>query len=159
MLILVGCTQTKAGEDVSDVPVKPKVGFRAPDFTLTDLNGNKVKLSDFKGKVVFLNFWATWCPPCRAEMPHIQEIHEKKGNKVKILAVNVKESSEQVKKFIEKNGYTFTVLKDKTGEIANSYLVRGIPKTLVINKKGIIKAQHVGSMNKMKMNNLITKAF
>ncbi|ADL11561.1 TlpA family protein disulfide reductase [Acetohalobium arabaticum] len=159
ILLLVGCTQTELREKASDVPIKPKVDFKAPDFTLTDLNGKKVKLSDFKGQVVFLNFWATWCPPCRAEMPHIQEIHQEKGNKVKVLAVNVKESPKKVKEFMEKNGYNFTVLMDKTGEVANDYLVRGIPKTLIINQERVITTEHVGSMNKTKMNNLLTEAF
>ncbi|KXS43539.1 MULTISPECIES: TlpA family protein disulfide reductase [unclassified Candidatus Frackibacter] len=169
ILFLVGCSQLsfKKGtgseqtkEEINNIPIKPQVGFRAPDFTLTDLNGKQVSLSDFRGKqVVFINFWASWCPPCRAEMPYIEEVHQEGKDKVKVLAVNLKESKSKVQNFVEKNDYNFTVLLDKTGEIANNYLVRGIPKTVIVDKNGIIKAQHVGAMNKDQMNKLINKAF
>ncbi|MBM7623959.1 TlpA family protein disulfide reductase [Sporohalobacter salinus] len=159
VLAFVGCTQTRMGQETSDVPIKPKVNFRAPDFTLTDLNGNKVKLSDFRGQVVFLNFWASWCPPCKEEMPYIQEIYDERGNNVKVLAINVRESPSKVKQFIKKKDYEFTVLTDENGKVSSNYLIRGIPKTLIINENGIIKAQNTGSMNKTKMNNLIKQAF
>lgn len=163
ILVLVGCSQLGLKESskqaVEDLQVKPEVGFRAPDFTLTDLEGDQVSLSDFRGeRIVFVNFWASWCPPCRAEMPYIQEIYEEGRDQVKVLAVNLKESEEKVNKFMQKNGYEFTALLDNDGEVANTYLVRGIPKTVVIDKNGVIKGKHVGSMNKEQMNKLINKA-
>jgi DsbE subfamily thiol:disulfide oxidoreductase len=162
IFIFVGCSKlgVNQGSNVAeDVPVKVEVDFRSPDFTLTNLEGNQLKLSEFVGeKVLFINFWATWCPPCRSEMPSIQEIHEENRDEVKVLAVNVKESRTKVSEFINKEGYDFTVLLDKTGEVANTYLVRGIPKTVVVDKRGVIKAVHVGSMNKEQMKKIINKA-
>ncbi|SKA12869.1 TlpA family protein disulfide reductase [Selenihalanaerobacter shriftii] len=160
MILLVGCSQSDAEQQANeDIPVKVQVGFRAPNFTLTNLDGKEVSLSDFRGeKVVFINFWATWCPPCRLEMPHMQEIYEEMQDRVKILAVNVKEPQNKVSNFIDSNGYDFTVLSDKDGKIAADYLVRGIPKTLIVDKNGVIKAQHVGAMNKEQMKEIISKA-
>lgn len=158
LLLLVGCGR-QGSKVAEDVPIKPEVDFRAPDFTLTNLAGNEVSLFDFVGeKIVFINFWASWCPPCRAEMPYIQQIHENNKDKVKVLTVNLRESRQKVNEFVENNDYNFTVLLDKKGEIAQNYLVRGVPKTFVVDKNGIIKAKHVGSMTKEQMNKLINEA-
>ena len=87
----------------------------AKDFKLKDLNGNEISLSQFKGKKVFLNFWATWCPPCKAEMPDIEKVYnETKDSDLVILAVNINEKKDTVKSFIEKSKYHFTVLLDST---------------------------------------------
>lgn len=129
------------------------------DFELNDLEGNKVKLSDYSGKIVFLNFWATWCPPCRAEMPHMQEIHEEYED-VAILAVNStstelrggrdsKKAKGQVKKFIDSEGYTFPVLLDADDEVSMTYNaifpLTGIPTTFVIDKEGTIRYVRPGT--------------
>ena len=132
---------------------------QAPDFTLLDLEGNEVALSSYQGdKVVFLNFWASWCPPCRNEMPAMQKIYEQRAEEVKILAVNVREDKQEVRNFIEKEGYGFSVLLDQDGEVANTYLVRGIPKTVIIDKKRVITREHVGALNKTQMDKLIDEA-
>ncbi|MDS8877070.1 TlpA disulfide reductase family protein, partial [Streptococcus pneumoniae] len=94
-------------------------GQTAPDFTLTDQNGDTVKLSDYRGKKVILNFWATWCPPCRAEMPHMQEFHENNTDgDVVILAVNLTaqdNGEEAIRSFIDEFGLTFSIPMDETG--------------------------------------------
>ena len=118
----------------------------ANDFTLKDLNGAAHSLSDYKGKSVFLNFWATWCPPCRAEMPSMQEVYEKMDkDKYVMLAVNIREEREAVKSFISQNGYTFPILLDPDGRVASKYAVRGIPTTYLIDEKGKVVNKIVGS--------------
>lgn len=121
-------------------------GQMAIDFTLADLEGVKVKLSDYKGKVVFLNFWATWCPPCRREMPSMQELHEKLKKKDFImLAVSIDRTGlSAVGPFVEKNGYTFKVLVDPSGKAASKYRVSSIPATFIIDKEGKIIDRVIG---------------
>ncbi|MGQ9628898.1 MAG: TlpA family protein disulfide reductase [bacterium] len=109
----------------------------APDFALESISGQEVKLSDFRGKVVFLNFWATWCPPCRAEMPSMERLHRKfDGEDFAILAVDIQESAKTVRKFVNDFGLTFTVLLDTRGRVASQYGVRGIPATFIIDREG-----------------------
>ena len=124
-----------------------KIG--APDFTLVDQYGETHTLSDYKGKTVFLNFWATWCPPCKGEMPDIQKLYEKYGNNGEDLVVlgvanpktdgypyNQDGTQEEVEKFLTDNGYTFPVVMDTTGEIFNQYGIRSFPTTFMIDKDG-----------------------
>ncbi len=120
--------------------------MEAPAFTLKDLDGNDVTLSSYKGKVVLLNFWATWCPPCRAEMPSMQRLSDGlEGEKIELIAVNVAESTKTVEKFIEENGYTFTVLLDPNAYIAATYGFRSIPTTYIIDAEGYALGMVVGS--------------
>ena len=118
----------------------------ATDFTLLDLEGNKHTLSDYKGKVVFLNFWATWCPPCRAEMPSMQKLYETwDKDKFVMLAVNIGESREKVRSFAESNGYTFPILLDEDQKVARKYGIRGIPATYLIDEQGNMVNKVVGA--------------
>ena len=118
----------------------------AVDFTISYLDGTTTSLSDHAGKLVFLNFWATWCPPCRAEMPSMEEIHSRfQGEPFTILAVNVQEGAPTVQPFVEEFGYTFPVLLDESGSTAGEYGVRGIPTTYMIGPDGIVLAQLVGT--------------
>ncbi|HUV43418.1 MAG TPA: TlpA disulfide reductase family protein [Dehalococcoidales bacterium] len=119
----------------------------APDFTLKDLDGNTVRLSDLRGKVVFLNFWATWCPPCRAEMPDIEKVHRKyRDRDVVVLGIDLRESVSTVRAFIGEGGYTWTFLLDTTGKVGSMYQVRGIPASYFIDRKGVIRAVAIGAM-------------
>ena len=123
-----------------------QVGNQAPDFTLSDLDGNNVSLSDFRGQGVLLNFWASWCGPCRAEMPYLQQIHEEWSYLgVVLLTVNLEESSATARDFAISNKLSFPVLLDTQAEVAREYGVSGIPTTLFIDKDGIIKERKVGS--------------
>ena len=116
------------------------------NFTLEDLNGKKVSLSDYKGKAVMLNFWATWCPPCRREMPSMEKLYSK-INKAgfEILAVNIQEDKKTVSDFVSKNKYTFPVLLDTEAEAASIYQIRTIPTTFLVDKKGYLRAVFNGS--------------
>lgn len=126
----------------------PNVGQLAPDFTLTDLEGKTVKLSDLRGRAVLLNFWASWCPPCRAEMPDLQEAHEQYGDDIRILAVNIQEDREVVKDFVREFGLTFTVLLDSDGSVARTYRIAAIPTSFFIDRSGIIRLRWVGALSK-----------
>lgn len=111
------------------------------DFTLEDLEGSPVSLKDFRGKLVFLNFWATWCGFCRKEMPSIERLWQKfKEEDFVILAVDVEEGGDWVRPFVEENGYTFPILLDPTGEVAYTYRIPQLPTTYLIDPEGMIFA-------------------
>lgn len=121
---------------------------KAIDFKLKDLNGKNVSLSDFKGKKVLLNFWATWCPPCRAEMPDIEKLYlEDKDSDLVILAVNLGEDTQTVKSFIDKNKYNFNILLDSDQAVAIKYNIVSIPTSFFIDKEGNIVSKKVGAMS------------
>lgn len=121
-------------------------GAEAADFTLPDLNGKPVSLKDFRGKVVFLNIWATWCTTCEEEMPSMEALARGlKGRPFEIIAVSIdSESPEKVKKYITRLGLTFTVLHDRSGKIRDVYKTTGVPETFIIDQKGIIAEKVIG---------------
>lgn len=124
----------------------------ALDFTLEDMNGNKVTLSDYKGKTIFLNFWASWCGPCTYEMPFIEQLHkDNKDSDFVIITVNLEETKSTISKFMDDEKYSFPVLMDDKGEVANLYGVSGIPLSLMINKDFRIVSAHEGYMNDYEM--------
>lgn len=136
----------------------------AIDFTLTDQYGNTHKLSDYKGKTVFLNFWATWCSPCRAEMPDIQKLYESAEaegeNALVVLGVAApnlenEKSEEEIKAFLEENGYTYPVLMDTTGEVFISYGVNAFPTTFMITREGEVFGYASGQLNEETMKSIV----
>ena len=135
-------------------------GETALDFELTTLEGNTVRLSDYKGKKVVLNFWATWCPPCRAEMPHMQTYYEEQANKenVEILAVNMTNLDhgvDKVEAFVEEFSLSFPIPMDETGDIGTKYQAVTIPTTYMIDTDGRIQHKIVGPMDEEMMVNFI----
>lgn len=128
---------------LSPVAAKPP----APDFNLPNSEGQSVKLSDLRGKVVVLNFWATWCPPCREEMPSMQTLWESfKGDDFELLAVNVGEDEDMVFAFRHELSKTlkFPILLDEKSQVARTYPIRGLPTTYVLDKQGRIVYQALG---------------
>lgn len=120
--------------------------FEAEGFTLEDLGGSMVSLKDFRGKVIFLNFWASWCGPCRIEMPAMELLWQVfQDDDFVILAVDVKEERDTVSSFIEKNDYTFPVLLDSRGKVANMYEVRAYPTSFLIDWEGKVAGKAVGA--------------
>lgn len=119
-------------------------GDLAPDFELTTLTGETVKLSDYRGKKIMLNFWASWCPPCRSEMPHMETYYDeyKDTADMEILAVNMtrteKDKEESAKAFVEEFGLTFPVLLDLEGKVMKMYRVKAYPTTYILNTEGVI---------------------
>lgn len=161
----------KTDDDISSEDNKVsgnKKVIAAYDFTLTDQYGNTHTLSDYKGKVVFLNFWATWCPPCQKEMPHIEELYKEYGQneeEVIFLGVanpksekypnNADETKEEVTAFLEENDYTFPTVFDETGEIYGQYAISSFPTTFMIDKEGNFYGYIPGMLTKDIMINII----
>jgi peroxiredoxin len=118
----------------------------AETFTLKTLEGGTVSLEDYRGKLIFLNFWATWCPPCRAEMPSMQKLWENfKEEGFVILAIDIQEDSGLVSSFVNERGLSFPVLLDEKGKVSRSYGIRGIPTTFLLNPEGEIIGKAVGA--------------
>ena len=135
----------------------------APDFTIYDAAGTPVKLSDFRGKPVVLNFWASWCGPCKSEMPEFQAEFEACGDEVQFLIVNLTDGSRETVKtasdYIAQQGYTFPVYFDTQYTAANAYQVRSIPATYFIDENGYVVAQFTGAMNAQQLQQGISLIF
>lgn len=134
--------------DEANVEIGLEKGKQAPDFELNTLDGETVKLSDFRGERVLLNFWATWCPPCRAEMPDMQKFYEDKD--VVILAVDALETErtiDNVHEFAEEFGVTFDILLDENSKALTIYDVISFPTTYMIDSNGIIQNMAPGALN------------
>lgn len=131
-----------------------EVGSQVSDFELADLNGNMVKLSDFKGKTVVINFWATWCPPCKKEMPDFDLLDKelKKKNDAVLLAINMtdgkRDTKSKVEAFVKENGYGMRVLLDTEGKAAKLYDIKWLPTTVVVDRKGKLRWQIFGETTK-----------
>lgn len=151
LLILVAISFILYVSVVKDGEKVVKVGDKAPLFELKNLEGEKVALSDYKGKGVILNFWGTWCNPCKEEMPDLNrmnKIYHSKG--VEVLTVHVKDSPQQVKQFFSElpEEVELMVALDGSGDVMRAYNANDLPNTYVIDKNGIIKAHHKGQMSR-----------
>ena len=128
-------------------PPSPREGFSAPDFTLETLNGEQISLSELRGKVVLVNFWASWCPPCRAEMPAIESVYRSyKGLGLEVLAVNTTNQDDvtAAAAFVQELGLSFPIPLDHAGAVSASYNLRGLPSSYFIDRQGIIRSVVVG---------------
>jgi len=134
----------------------PRLEREAPDFSLRTLDGKEVQLSDFRGRPVWINFWATWCPPCRAETPDIQEVYENhESDGLVVLAISIGESPSTVSDYVKRTGTTFTTGVDQTTSIAAQYRIVGIPTHFFIDREGVIREWRIGSMSKKTMENKV----
>jgi peroxiredoxin len=133
-------------------------GSPAPQFELQSLSGEHIKLSDFHGRTVLINFWATWCGPCRLEMPAIQSRYERYGDELVVLAVNFDEEAPLVQQFTDELGLTFPVLLDPGGEVQRLYRVRGYPTTVFVDADGLIEIQHIGLMTEKQLDGYLAQA-
>jgi len=139
VLLVTGCS-------VSSRPSAAQEGELAPDFQLQNLDGKTVALKDFRGKTVLLNFWASWCSPCRAEMPYLQQIYEEWSDReFVLLTVNIGESPARVKEFLETNNLSLPVFLDAKKNVAQKYNVTAIPTSFFVDKNGIIQAKIIGA--------------
>jgi thiol-disulfide isomerase/thioredoxin len=142
IMLSVNTTSATAGKTSA-----PQAGFAAPDFTLKTPAGEEYTLSELKGSAVLVNLWATWCPPCRAEMPAIDKIYQEyKDQGFIVLAVNMTYQDEpaNVAPFIQKYNLTFPVLLEETGNVGAAYQLRSLPSSYFINRAGIIQEVVIG---------------
>ena len=154
-ILLVGgiiyFNQTSSGNVSKEA--RPEKGYVAPDFTLKNEQNEDVTLSQFKGKPVFINFWASWCPPCKVEMPFIQQAYEKYNDQVVFLGVNLtfNDSKAEAIQFMKDNGYQMPLLFDENPDqsktIAALYRANSIPTSVFIDKEGVIQNIHLGAMD------------
>ncbi len=135
----------------STQPTEPDPSRLAPDFTVYDYDGKPVKLSDMRGKPVVINFWASWCPPCKAEMPDFEEMYKKYGDEVVFMMVNMtdgdRETVELAKKHVEDNKFTFPVYFDTEMSAAYTYYVTNLPATYFIDADGNLITHAIGMIN------------
>lgn len=164
-VMLAGCGNNSADDTNPDTPLDDSIaadsadseesdpetydelseGDTAPDFSAETVGGGSFKLSEQSDKVVILNFWATWCPPCVGEMPAFQKLYDEYGDTLAVLAVNCMEDKETVDKFASDNGYTFPIAYDEEGDISMKYPSDGIPYTVIIGTDGKIANIYVGA--------------
>lgn len=141
------------------IPAETEAKVMAPDFTVTDYSGNKVKLSDYFGKPIVINFWATWCGPCKSELPAFDKAYAQYGEEIEFLMVNltdgVQDTEEKVRKFVSDGGYSFPVYFDTEYSAANAYGTYSIPVTVMINADGSVHDARIGAMNETTLFNLI----
>ena len=124
-------------------------GNLARDFALETVDGTEVSLSEYRGNVVLINFWATWCPPCRAEIPDLEAAYRtRQDDGFVVLGVNVEEPREAVAPFVEAMGMSYPVLLDKGGQVMKMYRAPGLPISLILDRDGVIRVRHVGFLTR-----------
>lgn len=139
-----------------DKPTGTNLGQRAPGFELSNLEGEQVNLSDFRGQYVVLNFWASWCPPCRQEMPELNRFHQQKEEFV-VLGVDIGEEEAKVNQFITQRGYDYPILLDKDRKVASTYQTTTIPTTYFLNPQGEIEYIKRGLLTKPELEKIADK--
>lgn len=133
----------------------------APNFTVVDIQGNPAQLADFIGKPIVLNFWASWCPPCKSEMPHFNKVYEEEKDNIVFLMVDLidgsRETVEVGQKYIDKSGFTFPVYFDTTGEASNVYRISALPTTVFIDREGNVISKSRGAISENHLRTTIEK--
>jgi len=136
----------------ANTPYSFDPGTPAPDITLQTVDGRIMSLTDLRGKAVMVNFWATWCPPCRSEMPDMQQLFAERGaTDLAIVAINVQEAAELVNQFVTRYGLKFPILMDPSGNAFTAYRVASLPTTYFIDKDGRIASVNVGALSRQGM--------
>ena len=140
VVLVAACSESGAA-----APQGVNTGNVARDFTLETVEGSSVSLTDHRGQVVLINFWATWCPPCRAEIPDLQSTYlERREDGFVVLGVNVEESRAQVQQFMDEVEMTYPALLDEGGEVLQTYRANGLPMSVLVDPEGVIQVRHVG---------------
>jgi peroxiredoxin len=142
-VITAGCSQSREEEKSPDQVAA--LGKPAPSFELQDTNGRIWKLADLRGQVVFVNFWATWCPPCREEMPAMQKLYElMPKDSFKMLTILSNDEPALATAFAAKGGFDFPILIDPGSQVAQAYGITGVPETYIVDKQGILQQKYLG---------------
>ncbi|WP_042348687.1 peroxiredoxin family protein [Bacillus massiliigorillae] len=157
LLLLISVAIVNAMEEKKE-PNLPglEVGEKAPNFTLENLKGEKVSLSDYKGQTVIVNFWATWCPPCRKEMPDLEKLYQQNNSNVEILAVNT-DTNNDVASFVKSMNLTFPILLDHQADVSGQYDIISFPTTYIIDKKGVIVKKQIGELSFERLNEMMSE--
>jgi cytochrome c biogenesis protein CcmG, thiol:disulfide interchange protein DsbE len=160
-MLWIWVSRVPAGDTPSEgsLPPAPVVGHPAPDIMLPALSGGDFKLSEQRGKPVVLNFWATWCPPCRAELPEFRSANERYASQVAIVGVNQAEPAETVAKLATELGITFPVPLDQRGNVSRAYGVRSLPTTFFIDRSGVIRQIHAGPLTEATLEQLLREIY
>jgi cytochrome c biogenesis protein CcmG/thiol:disulfide interchange protein DsbE len=142
----------------SAAPQWINVGNRARDFTLSSLDGSEVSLSDYRGDVVLVNFWATWCAPCRAEIPALEAAYQaRKDDGLVVLGVNIQESSQVIEPFAEEFAMSYPVLLDEQSRVMEAYRGLGLPMSILVDRDGVIQVRHVGILTAAQLESHLAK--
>ncbi|MBE0409966.1 MAG: redoxin domain-containing protein [Anaerolineales bacterium] len=161
IFIVIGVGQNSSDSDSilagRNVPNAFGIGSPAVNFELEDLEGNIISLKDFRDKAVLINFWATWCGPCRFEMPAIQSRFDQYEDDLDVIAINFDEPARVVQQFIDELGLTFTVLLDPGGTVQREYRVRAYPTTYFLDKEGVVKFLHIGYMSESQIDQYLNQ--
>jgi len=150
LVVATGCKkEDKAAKPAAKTVAGAVEGSAAPDFTVKDLAGQEVKLSSLKGKVVLVNFWATWCPPCKEEIPSMIKLNQSmSGKQFQMMAISIDEGGkEAVESYFKSSGLSLPAFLDLEGDVSRSYGTTGVPETFIIDKAGIIQKKIVGGMD------------
>ncbi|NNV06470.1 TlpA disulfide reductase family protein [Geobacillus sp. C56-T2] len=141
--------------ETSETEIGPEIGHAAPDLALPTLGGEPVKLSDWRGKAVVLNFWTSWCPPCKEEMPELEKFYKQHGHEVAVLAVHLttRDTLDNAERFAKSRNLTLPVALDVRGEAFYHYRVQTIPTTYIIDPNGVIRKKIVGPVTAARLEN------
>jgi len=154
LVLLAAACKTSPDEGVREAP---EIGALAPGFTLKSTQGTNISLKDHRGQVVLINFWATWCPPCRQEMPGIQAMYQAHEGDLAVLAIDNDEPLPLVLEFQKEFGLTFDILMDPAARVQNEYRIRSYPTSLFVDKNGIIKFIHIGLMTESQLGEYLSQ--
>lgn len=158
VLLLLAATLVACGDSEPSGLSGVNEGNLASDFTLEALDGSEVSPSEYRGNVVLINFWATWCPPCRAEIPDIEGAYRaRKDDGLVVLGVDVEESREAVAPFVEAMGMTYPVLLDESGQVLKMYRAIGLPMSLILDQDGVIQVRHMGALTGAQLEDYLTQ--
>ncbi len=133
--------------DLGAAPTVARTGFRAPSFSLATLDGKKVTLDGLRGRPVLINFWATWCPPCQAELPALQAASTRyAGDGLLVVGVDMAESQDTVAAFAQQLGLHFPLALDRDGKVTGQYGVRGLPTSIFVDRQGVVRSTYTGAL-------------
>ena len=153
-------TVSGGNPDTGNLPVAPVIEALAPNFRLIDVRNNRtLQLSDLRGKPVFVNFWGTWCQPCRVEMPEMQKIYDQYKDQVEIVGISMgpRDTPESVRQFLNENHYGWTFIHDPDYAVATEYRIQAIPTSFFIDRNGVIKAMNIGPMDTATIQGYLSK--
>ncbi len=157
--IIAGRAPSDGLEAAGSLPAAPAIGHPAPDFTLTTLDGDTLTLSKLRGQPVVLNFWATWCGPCRAELPELQSAADRYAGQIAVVGVNQAEVTDAVDRFAREVGVGFTVPLDTDARASRLFSVRSLPTTFFIDRQGVIRQMQIGPVTEATLEQLLRSVY